>query len=90
MALATYGGGAAWAAARDSLEALDPWTTAAIEETLRGLPPLLGQKPKQLFQIVRVAVAGSTVSPPLFESLELMGRERTLARLDAAQTMAAP
>ncbi len=86
--LAKEGAAAALAAARDSLQGLDPWTTTAIEETLRGLPPVLGQKPKQVFQVVRVAVAGSTVSPPLFESLELMGRERTLARLTAAETVA--
>ena len=47
-------------------------------------------KPKAVFQVVRVAVAGSTVSLPLFESIALLGRERTLARLEAAQSIATP
>lgn len=60
------------------------WTAADIEVALRDLPERLGQKPKAVFQAVRVATTGSTVSPPLFESLELLGRERVLARLDSA------
>jgi glutamyl-tRNA synthetase len=44
----------------------------------------LGLKPKHAFGPLRVAVTGRTISPPLFESMELLGRERTLARLDAA------
>ena len=47
-------------------------------------------KPKQVFQALRVAVSGEMVSLPLFESLALLGRERTLARLKSAQSMAAP
>jgi glutamyl-tRNA synthetase len=60
------------------------WTAADIEAALRDLPERLGQKPKAVFQAVRVAATGSTVSPPLFESLELLGRDRVLARLDSA------
>jgi glutamyl-tRNA synthetase len=60
------------------------WTAVDIEAALRDLPERLGQKPKAVFQAVRVAATGSTVSPPLFESLELLGRERVLARLDSA------
>jgi glutamyl-tRNA synthetase len=60
------------------------WDASAIEASLRDLPEKLGQKPKAVFQAVRVAVTGSTVSPPLFESLELLGRETVLARLDSA------
>lgn len=71
-------------AASEVLEALEGWSGVAIEEALRGLPERLGQKPKAVFQAVRVATTGSTVSPPLFESLELLGQERTLARLAAA------
>ncbi len=62
------------------------WSPAEIEATLRDLPEKLGLKPKIVFQVVRVAVTGSTVSLPLFESLELLGRERTLERLDSART----
>ena len=71
-------------AARDALSALDSWDTASIEAALRGaLVDGLGLKPKLAFGPVRVAVTGSRISPPLFESLELLGRSRTLARLSA-------
>ncbi len=65
------------------------WTAADIEGALRDLPEQLGLKAKAVFQAVRVAATGSTVSPPLFESLELLGRDVTLARLRAAQAIAA-
>ena len=72
-------------AARDALAALDAWDTAAIEEALRAtLVEELGLKPRNAFGPVRVAVTGSRISPPLFESLELLGRERSLARLEGA------
>jgi glutamyl-tRNA synthetase len=72
-------------AAETALKALDDWQTAAIEGALRGaLLDGLGLKPKAAFGPVRVAVTGRRVSPPLFESLELLGRERTLARLARA------
>ena len=72
-------------AARDALAALDSWDTAAIEEALRAaLVEELGLKPRNAFGPVRVAVTGSRISPPLFESLELLGRERSLARLEGA------
>ena len=83
--LAGEDAGRALAAARDALAAVEPWTSTAIEEALRALPEALGLKPKQLFQVVRVAVTGSTVSLPLFESIGLLGRERALARLEAAR-----
>jgi glutamyl-tRNA synthetase len=65
----------------ERLEALEKWTTPAIEEVLRGLAEERGLKPKQAFQPVRAAVTGTLVSPPLFESIELLGREKTLRRL---------
>jgi glutamyl-tRNA synthetase len=72
-------------AALAGLEKLDTWQTGEIEATLRGaLVEGLDLKPKHAFGPVRVAVTGRRVSPPLFESLELLGRERTLARLRAA------
>ena len=74
------------AASYDALAALPRWTTAAIEEALRqALVEGMGLKPRNAFGPVRVAVTGSRVSPPLFESLELLGRERSLARLEAAR-----
>jgi glutamyl-tRNA synthetase len=72
-------------AARDALAALQAWETPAIEEALRtALVEELGLKPRNAFGPVRVAVTGSRISPPLFESLELLGRERSLGRLEGA------
>ncbi|MDQ1727239.1 MAG: glutamyl-tRNA synthetase [Frankiaceae bacterium] len=74
-------------AALVALEALPEWTHVGIETALRSaLIDTLGLKPKYAFGAVRVAVTGRTVSPPLFESLELLGREATLARLGAAMS----
>lgn len=73
-------------AAHDALAELDTWDTASIDEALReALVEGLGLKPRNAFGPVRVAITGRRVSPPLFESLELLGRERSLARLASAQ-----
>ena len=73
------------AAAHDALSRLDTWTTETIDEALRAsLVEGLGLKPRNAFGPVRVAVTGRRISPPLFESLELLGREVTLARLATA------
>lgn len=73
------------AAAHEALAALPTWSTAAIEEALRAaLIERLELKPRVAFGPVRIAVTGRKVSPPLFESLELLGRERSLARLSQA------
>ena len=73
-------------AASDALSDLGSWDTASIEEALRAaLVDGLGLKPRHAFGPVRVAITGKRVSPPLFESLELLGRERSLTRLRAAQ-----
>lgn len=72
------------AAARDALAELPEFTTASIESTLREtLVEGLGIKPRFAFGPLRVALSGAKVSPPLFESMEILGRESTLARLDA-------
>ena len=72
-------------AAVAALESLTDWVAATIEETLRAaLVDGLGLKPRNAFGPVRVAVTGSTVSPPLFESMELLGRNRSLDRMRAA------
>ncbi len=68
-----------------ALEQVQDWNTAAIEAVLRTtLIEGMGLKPRLAFGPLRVAVTGSQISPPLFESLELLGRSRTLARLSAA------
>jgi glutamyl-tRNA synthetase len=79
-------------AARDALEALDSWDAASIEAALKAaLTDGLGLKPRVAFAPVRVAVTGRTVSPPLYESLELLGRDETLRRLaDAAARLGQP
>jgi glutamyl-tRNA synthetase len=72
-------------AARAALAELTDLTAAGVEAALRAaLVEGLGRKPKHAFGPVRVAVTGRRVSPPLFESIELLGRERTVARLDSA------
>ncbi|MDQ4005749.1 MAG: glutamate--tRNA ligase [Actinomycetota bacterium] len=68
----------------DRLEGLSTWSTGAIESALRELKDERGLGSKKAFQPVRAAVTGTLISPPLFESLELLGRERTIARLRAA------
>ena len=74
-------------AAIGALESVDAWTTPAIEEALKGvLIEGLELKPRKAFGPLRVAVTGATVSPPLFESMELLGSERTLQRLRNART----
>jgi glutamyl-tRNA synthetase len=71
-------------ATEEALASLEPFEAPAIEEALRATADGLGLKPRQAFQPVRVAVTGSKVSPGLFESIELLGRETTLSRLRAA------
>ncbi|MBW3619095.1 MAG: glutamate--tRNA ligase [Actinobacteria bacterium] len=71
-------------AAHRELADLDAWTTEAIEGALRPLSEELGIGFGKVAQPVRVAVTGSQVSPPLFESVELMPRGRVLARIEAA------
>jgi glutamyl-tRNA synthetase len=71
-------------AAHDQLAAVEPWEASAIDEALRALADELGQKPRQAFAPIRLAVTGSKISPGLFESLELLGKEESLKRLSAA------
>ncbi|WP_063042904.1 glutamate--tRNA ligase [Nocardia pseudovaccinii] len=78
-------------AAIAALEPLTVWTTPAIEDALKtALIDDLGLKPRKAFAPVRVAVTGSHISPPLYESLELLGRETSLARLRSARDWTAP
>jgi glutamyl-tRNA synthetase len=70
------------ATAYDALAVLTSWDASAIEAALRAaLVEGLGLKPKVAFTPVRVAVTGKRVSPPLFESIEVLGREKTLERI---------
>ena len=70
--------------ARDALAAAEPFDKDGVEVALRAVVEELGAKPKEVFQPVRVAIAGTTVSPGIFESVAVLGRDETLARIDAA------
>ena len=72
-------------ASYDAVSELLEWSTAAIQEALQAtLVDELGLKPRVAFGPVRVAITGRRISPPLFESMELLGRERSLRRLQGA------
>jgi glutamyl-tRNA synthetase len=71
--------------AESALAELEPFEAEPIEHALRGLAERLELKPRDAFQPIRIAVTGSKVSPGLFESIELLGRETTLRRLAAAR-----
>ena len=73
------------AQALEALRDLSDWSHEAIEAALRSaLIEKLGLKPRVAFGPVRIAVTGSHISPPLFESMELLGKDRSIARLTAA------
>jgi glutamyl-tRNA synthetase len=71
-------------AVREALESLDSFGPEDVETALRSVVERLGVKPKEVFQPVRVAISGTTVSPGIFESVAALGREETLARIDKA------
>ena len=74
--------------ARALLAECDPFDSEAIEAELSGLLERSGAKPKQLYQGIRVAITGTTVSPGIFDSIATLGRAETLARLDRALAQA--
>ena len=69
---------------RDALAGADAWEVAEIELVLRRIVDEAGVKPKDVFQPIRVALTGTTVSPGIFESLWALGREESLSRLEKA------
>jgi glutamyl-tRNA synthetase len=75
------GAGPVLAEARETLAGVEPFEAGPIEAALRALAERLGLKPRDAFGPIRAAVTGSKVSPGLFESLELLGRDESLARL---------
>jgi glutamyl-tRNA synthetase len=75
--------------ARSALEQLEPWTAETIEETLKRVCDDLGEKPRAVYPPIRVAVTGSKVSPGLYESLELLGRDVSVERLRRGEELAA-
>ena len=67
-----------------AIDSLDPWSHESLEAAIRPLAEELGVKAGDLFGLVRVAVTGKTATPPLFETMEILGRQTTLQRLRVA------
>jgi glutamyl-tRNA synthetase len=82
--IASDGGVESLRAARGALARAEPFTVENIEAALREVVENHGVKPAKVFQPVRVAIAGTTVSPGIFESVALLGKDETLARIDRA------
>ncbi len=82
------GGAPVVTAARDELERVEPFAAQEIEAALRGLAERLELSPRKAFEPIRIAVTGSKVSPGLFESIELLGKDETLRRLSVAADLA--
>ena len=83
--LAPEAGAQALGAARAALaDVPGPWSPERVEPALRGAVEASGMKAKQVFQPLRVALTGTTISPGIFETVALVGRDRALARIDAA------
>jgi glutamyl-tRNA synthetase len=77
------GGLEALADARSALERAEPFDAEHIEQALREVVEARDAKPRDVFQPVRVALAGTTVSPGIFETLQVLGRDESLSRIDA-------
>jgi glutamyl-tRNA synthetase len=82
--------GAVLPAAAEALASVEPFEAEPIEAELRALAERLGLKPREAFQPIRLALTGSKVSPGLFESLEVLGKEESLARLGAGSGRGGP
>jgi glutamyl-tRNA synthetase len=82
--IASNGGVESLKAAREALAGADPFTVENVEAALRQVAESRGAKPAKVFQPVRVAIAGTTISPGIFESVALLGKDETLARIDRA------
>jgi glutamyl-tRNA synthetase len=78
------GAGSNLAAVREALAGVAPFELETVEEALRGVVETTGAKPRDVFQPLRVAISGSTISPGIFESVVALGRDETLARVDDA------
>jgi glutamyl-tRNA synthetase len=83
------GGGPVLREAAETLRQTEPFEADQVEATLRALAERLGMKPRDAFAPIRIAVTGSNVSPGLFESIELLGLDETLTRLETAAARAA-
>jgi glutamyl-tRNA synthetase len=80
------GAPAALEASRSALAEVSGFDAGSVEAALSPIPEQLGTKPGKVYQPIRVAITGTSVSPGIFESLAALGRDQTLARIDAALT----
>ncbi len=87
--IASNGGVECLKAAREALAGAEPFTVENVESALRQVVEDRAVKPGKVFQPVRVAIAGTTISPGIFESVVLLGKDETLARIDRALEHAA-
>jgi len=79
---------AALQAVSQVIEIIEPWDAATLESAVRPMCDTLGLSAKQLFGVLRVALTGRTAAPPLFDTMEVLGKARTSRRLaDAASTL---
>ena len=76
--------------AREAIASAEPFEPETLETALRSVVDELGVKPRDVYQPVRVAISGTTVSPGIFESVAALGREEALARIDRALDRAGP
>jgi glutamyl-tRNA synthetase len=76
------------ARARDVIAAAEPFDAETLEARLKPLVEELGVKAREVYQPIRVAIAGSTISPGIFESVAVLGRDESLARIDRALSRA--
>jgi len=77
---------AALTTAAATLNELSEWTPEFVEPALRGLAERIAWSSRDLFMVLRVAITGRTVTPPLIESMSRLGKDRVLARLERAAT----
>ena len=70
--------------AREAIASVEPFEPETLETALRSVVDELGVKPRDVYQPVRVAISGTTVSPGIFESVAALGRQEALARIDRA------
>ncbi len=84
------GTGPVLAAAADALEGAEPFEPGQIEAALAPLLERFDLKPGKLYQPIRVAITGTSISPGIFESLTVLGKERSLERIRAASQRLAP
>jgi glutamyl-tRNA synthetase len=78
------GSGELLEASLEALRGVDPFEVEPLEQALNGVVESTGAKPGKVFQPIRVAITGTSISPGIFESLAVLGRERSIERIERA------